>query len=365
MAEVFGRELGENAARQYAGDMAQMCDARAVEYRGGRASGIKGYEVYTGSGLTFSVLESRCMDIAQCSFRGKPISHIAKSGIADSRYYESQGEGWFRTYFAGLLTTCGLSNTCAPCTDEGIAYGMHGRISNTPAENVNVHAYWRDEEYIIELSGEIREAVFYGENLLLTRKIRTKLGSSEIEIHDSVRNEGFSTEPVMILYHLNFGFPLIDENGRLHLNPLSTEFFDGAAEKGREDMLRFQRPAHRYFRQVFIHRLEVNDEGQSICLIENEVSGIPWGVYVKKYEHQLPYLFEFKMMGQGDYQLGIEPANSGPYGRTEEKKAGRIQLIEPGETKQFDLVVGVVEGKDGLTRTRDTIMGTNSVNSGM
>jgi hypothetical protein len=356
MAEVFGKKLDEYTARQYTGDMSQMCDARAVEYRDGRASGVKAYEVYTGSGLTFSVLESRGMDIAQCAYRGKPISHIAKSGVANGTYYEPEGEGWFRTFFAGLLTTCGLSNTCAPCTDGGVSYGMHGRISNIPAENVNVRKYWQRDDYVIELSGEMREAVFYGENLLLTRRIRTKLGSREIEIHDSVRNEGFSSVPLMILYHFNFGFPLIDEKSFLHINPRETQFFDEAAEEGRKEMFRFQKPTHHYFRQVFIHRLEGNDEGQSTCLIESKGNGdIPWGVYLKKYENQLPYLFEFKMMGEGDYQLGIEPANSGPYGRREEKKAGRVRYIEPGETKNFDLLLGVVEGKDGLAGVRETM----------
>jgi hypothetical protein len=358
LAEIFGREYTQSEIKQYVGDISQICGTKVFDYSEGRAAGTKVIEVNTGSGLFFSVLADRALDIAHASYRGKGISHIAKSGIAHGSYYEPREDGWFRTFFAGLLTTCGLSNTCAPCDIEGIHFGLHGRLSNIPADKVNIGEYWENDDYIIEISGNIREAVFYGENLLLKRLIKTKLGAQHIEWHDTVVNEGYSSVPLMILYHFNLGFPLLNEKSRLYLRRESTSFFDEAAEKGENSMFEFQKPTHNYFRQVFIHSLEKEQDGRAtVALIDERDRANMWGVYLQKDESQLPYLFEFKMMGQSDYQLGLEPTNTGPYGRKEELQAGRIQMIEPGEERQFDLNLGIIDGNKKVERMKQMIVG--------
>ena len=85
---------------------------------------------------------------------------------------------------------------------QGQALGLHGRISHLPASNTWVDAGWRDDEYELWARGRMREAVVFGENLTLTRRVSAQLGSSTIQVRDVVVNEGQQTTPHMMLYHV-------------------------------------------------------------------------------------------------------------------------------------------------------------------
>jgi O-antigen/teichoic acid export membrane protein len=77
----------------------------------------------------------------------------------------------------GLFFTCGLQNICGPCETDGVEYPMHGRLRTTPAEHLCSDAYWDGEDYVLEVSGEMRESHLFGANLVLRRKIRSVYGS--------------------------------------------------------------------------------------------------------------------------------------------------------------------------------------------
>ena len=356
MALLWGREYTKGELVRYAGSMAQLAGARRCELKDGRAEGVAAIDVRTGSGLDFTVLPDRAMDIAWAGYKGKPLCLVTKNGIVSSRYYEPEGDGWFRSYFAGLLTSCGLSNTGAACEDGGQRYGQHGRLSSTPAAQVNVSERWNGDEYEIELEGRMRESNFYGENLLLTRTIRTALGWKKLVLRDVVENQGFSEVPLFLLYHFNAGFPLLDAGSRLLLNAAQTSFYDEAAQAGRGEMLAFQKPTHDYFRQVFFHRLRQDAEGNTLVAVVNDrLEGGPLGLYLKFNRRQLPEFFEFKMMGEGDYQLGLEPSNCLPMGRAAERARGGLKMIRPWEPQEFRIEIGVLEGEQEVARTAAAI----------
>jgi len=347
MATLWNKNYSKNDICQYAGSISQIAGAKMYELKDGKAFGVRGIDVKTGSGLEFTVLPDRGMDISWASFKGKPLSLITKNGIVGSKYYESRGDNWFRSYFGGLLTTCGLSNTGASCDVEGVHYGLHGRISNTPAERVAIEEEWQGDEYHISVKGNVRESSFYDENLLLTRKITTKLGGKSFAIHDTVENQGYSPVPAMLLYHINIGFPLLDENTRLLINTSATDFFDEAAEMGKDAMTVFQKPTHEYFRQVFLHTLKEDSEGNTLCAVINEkLDQDIQGLYIRFNRRQLPEFFEFKMMGQSDYQLGLEPSNCLPMGRAVEKERNGLPFLEGQESKDFTIEMGIIESQN-------------------
>lgn len=345
MARLFGRNMTRTELLRYVGSLGQVCGARPYILCDGKAAGARGIDLKTGGGLEVTLLPDRALDIPFASYKGTPLCHVTKTGVVASTYYEPEGEGWFRSYFAGLLSTCGLSNTGAPCEVDGQKYGQHGRIGNTPAEYVNVREAWDQNELEIEVSGSMREAVFYGENLFLTRKITTRMGEKRLFIHDQVENQGFSRVPLFLLYHFNIGFPLLDEGSELLLNASRTDFLDDAARGGQRDMLRFQEPTREYFRQVFFHTLRQDAESRTmVALVNRRLEGGPLGVYLRFDRSQLPEFFVFKMMGEGDYQLGLEPSNCLPMGRAFEKARGGWKYIEPQSVKSFDVEIGVIEG---------------------
>ena len=53
----------------------------------------------------------------------------------------------------------------------------------------------------------------------------------------------------------------------------------------------------------------------------------------------LPYLSEWKQMGQGEYVLGIEPGNCVPEGQVRNAEKGVLKTIAPGEKIRHKVVL--------------------------
>lgn len=349
MAILFGKEFTRNELMKRIGDISQVAGAKQVELKSGKAKGVSAIDVKTGTGFQFTVLPDRGMNIAWAEYKGIPLAFISKTGIVSPAFYEPEGVEWLRSFFAGLLTTCGLTHFGAPCVDQGESLGLHGRISNIPADDVNICNEWQGNDFIIKVTGNVKQSKVFGENLVLKREITAKLGENKLMIKDMVENCGFDEQPLMILYHCNFGYPIVSEKSRL-ITPKGTVIpKDEESKKGIESCYVFQEPTHQYKEQVFYHSLESNSEGITYgCLFNEELGTNGMGAYVKFNKNQLPYFIEWKQMGEGDYVVGMEPASWLGEGRAEARKRGELQFIAPGEIREFDLEIGVVESKEDI-----------------
>jgi galactose mutarotase-like enzyme len=342
VAWYLRRQWSRQELLRRVGSIAQLAGIKALEAADGVERGVRIFQVDTGSGLSFRVLADRALDISACSYKGVPLAWLSPSGEAHPSYYEAQELGWLRTFQGGLVATCGLDQFGAPSTDHGEAFGLHGRVSNVPAQQVSYGAYWEGEEYELDITGNVRQARLFGENLLLERKITTRLGSKRIRIDDTVTNEGFSPQPHMILYHCNLGFPLLDEGARLHLEADETVPRDGVAEAGLHEWRRFQPPTPGYLEQVFRHVAKADNEGMVRVVLENPGLGLSLALSYDK--ASLPHLFQWKMMGEGAYVLGLEPANSsGIEGRAIARQREDLPYLEPGESRSYWLELEVVD----------------------
>jgi len=162
----------------------------------------------------------RGMDIAWTQYRGMPVNYMSKTGIVSPAYYESEGMNWLHNFFAGTLTTCGLLNVGGPEKMEHPVigeriYGLHGRISNSGAEQVALFEGWENGKYVMKVSGMVQEGILHGEHLTLRREISTELGSKEFRIKDVVTNHAAVAQDIMLLYHINVGYPILDCGSRM------------------------------------------------------------------------------------------------------------------------------------------------------
>jgi hypothetical protein len=189
MAHYLGNNWKKAELLSYIGDPAQVAGAKVYEYSEGKAQGVRGVEVNTGSGFSFTVLPGRGMDIPEAYFKGVPIHMASGTGVTHPACYEEPGLGWLRSFYVGLLTTCGITNAGAPSVDQREPFGIHGRVANAAAENLCVDQRWEGDEYVITLKGKVREAKFFFENMSLTRIVEP--------------------QPLLMLYHFNYGFPLL------------------------------------------------------------------------------------------------------------------------------------------------------------
>jgi hypothetical protein len=336
MVKLFNHEWSKVELLRRVGHMDQLAGIRLTEAKDGKARGCRILDVWTGSGLRFQINADRALDICHCDFQGQPLNWRSPSGDVHPAFYEPEGIGWLRSFAGGLIVTCGLDQFGSPSSEGGKELGLHGRISHCPATRVNYRTYWAGDDYKLEISGEIRQGMIFGENLVLQRKITTSLGSNKIRIDDSVTNEGFETAPHMLLYHCNMGFPLVNETTQLKLESKATLPRDDNAAKGLADWSHFMPPTPCFQEQVFIHQLAAGKDGMAVVELSNPAVhlGMRWTIDATT----LPYLMEWKMMGEGSYIIGIEPANcNGLGGRAATREVGGLPVLKPGESRDYHM----------------------------
>ena len=337
--------IPEDEIKRYVGRLDQVAGIKTFILQDGKAWCSRCASIYNGSGLEFNVYLDRCMDISSARYKGIPLGWRSTPGDVAPFYYEAEGIRWLRSYFGGLLTTCGLTNVGPPCErSELTGDGLHGRISNTPAEDVCVERKWVEGKYELILRGKMRQSALFMENLVLEREIKTFLGAKSLWIKDVVTNEGFRRSPFMMLYHINLGWPVVNEKARVCIPAKATIPRDKPAEAGPDPWYVITSPADEYPERVYFHTVEENLDEVTIGIYHPEklFEEDFRGVYIKYNPKKLPKLVQWKMLGAGEYVIGLEPSTAGVLGRDETERRGEMDYLLPGEVRTYKVEIGVI-----------------------
>lgn len=322
------------------GKIDQIASIRRYTLDDGKGRGMRAWEVCNGSGLAFTVYPDKGLDIGPATFNGLPIAWMTPNGAVAPEFYNPDGFEWLRTWSGGLLTTCGLLNAGGPCETAEGPQGLHGRADHTPAEEVNSKGMWLDDgRYMLEVSGTIAHTKVFGEKLITRRTIRTYLGSPEIELIDRTENAGFATMPLMQLYHMNYGWPLVDESTEIVTAEHEAIPQNDWCRANLADWAKFQPPTPGIAEQVFYHDIPADASGMCRVSLVNRNRGLKLNLSFRKAE--LPYLVQWKMPGCGEYVCGLEPANCFPEGQNAIAKRGILRHIEPGQVIETRLAVSI------------------------
>ncbi|MGI6200761.1 MAG: aldose 1-epimerase family protein [Christensenellales bacterium] len=320
----------------YIGQEGQIRGVEEHRLIGGRGDGMRLFEVRNGLGLAFTVSADRCADISRLSFKGDNYGYFAPCGYVAPAYYDDQGEGFLKSFTAGFLTTCGLTAVGAPCTDMGEALPLHGSIGNTPAERMS----WEMEEGQIRLRAVIRDGRLFARKLALTRQIVCSTERNAFSIEDTVENQGDQSSPLMLLYHMNLGYPLLSEQLQLHI-PAQRVLARNA--HAAEDLARWDQmlpPTAGFEEQCYYHQF---DGEQGLAAAYNPALGK--GLAIRFPTECLDHFTQWKMMGVRDYVLGLEPGNCHPDGRDKMRAQGKLKTLAPGQRRRFTVQVEMIEGE--------------------
>ena len=158
------------------------------------------------------------MDISYAEYQGIPLCWRSGTGDVAPTYYNPEGSEWLRGFAGGLLTTCGMTYLGDPEEDQGQNLGLHGRVSYLPADNIWVDSRWEGNRYIMWAQGKVSEIKALGPHLLRTRRISTELGATKLHIEDVIENIDYRESPLMYLFHINAGFPIVDDEAEFISN---------------------------------------------------------------------------------------------------------------------------------------------------
>lgn len=315
---------------KYIGNLSQIGGCRNYTLNDGWGRGMRATDINTGAGLQFTVLPDRGMDISLASFKGTNLVYLTCNGETHPAYFEPEGIGWLRTFAAGLLTTCGLTYLGPPTIDEGETLGLHGRYSTLPAKQFADFSGWVGDEYHLTVKGIVEEGFLFGKKLRMEREITSVSGENRIRMTDTITNFGSAASPYTILYHMNFGYPLLSDSAELIIDPAESLPRDADAVPGINEFRNFIKPQQSYPEQVFFHTMKGDQEANTSVKLQNKMLGIAVSLHFNTM--QLPYLMEWKMMGEGEYVIGLEPANVLCKSRNVLREEGKLPMLQPGET---------------------------------
>lgn len=327
---------------RYIGHPSQLCGIDEVQLTRGKGKGMTLLEVRNGKGLQLTLSADRAMDIARLTFRGHNMGWFSPCGYVAPAYYDAVGAGFLKSFTGGFLTTCGLTAVGSPCHDDGQDLPLHGRISNTPCEQFS---YEETEDALI-IRARVREAAVFGEQMLLHREITCSKRDHTVTLCDTVENVGSKPTPCMILYHFNMGYPLLSESAKL---VIPNNGVVGRTPEAQADIARaltVESPRADYAEQCFFYDVKEKD-GMAACGIYNP--DIQAGLVMRFDKTTLNKFTQWKMMGEHEYVLGLEPGNCIPDGRDAVRQKGELTLLNPGEKASFTTVLFFTETESDVT----------------
>lgn len=294
--------------KKYVGHIDQLLRVKRIRLQDGKADGITMLDVQNRSGMHFNVNVSRGLDITNVEFLGQNLGFISPCGIVSPEYFDDKGLGFLKSFTAGFMTTCGLKVVGAPCEYDGKTYGLHGNVSHTPAEDVTYVIEEDEENPYVKITGIVRDAVIFGDKLVLKREIKCGYKKRKITIKDRVINEGYTKAHHMILYHCNIGYPLLTEKSEIFIPSKEIKARTTHAEKGIKDWMKSEVPDEHYEEMCYYHTLKSDERKMTAVAVFNYELNM--GVAIEFDTHSLDQFIQWKMMGAGDYVMGLEPCNS-------------------------------------------------------
>jgi hypothetical protein len=332
---------------------------------------VKKYSLHGGKqeGVDVILIDNGMTQIAICPTRGMGILWAKRQDvrlgwnspvkeIVNPKWINLSsrgGLGWLEG-FNEFVCRCGMEWAGHPGTDKFInnvgeeatmELTLHGRVENLPASEVEV-VVEREAPYRIKVRGRVDERMFYGPKLELWTELSTEPGTPMFRIHDTLTNRGAAEQEFQVIYHSNFGAPLLEKGSRFigtvgHVTP-----FNAHAAEGIASYTEYSGPTLGFVEQVYKIRPQTIS-GQAMGMLVNaggdKAASIAFSV------DQLPYLTLWKNTNAEaeGYVTGIEPGTGFPHNRRIERSKGRVPKLAAGASRSFDVDYAIYLGSGEVT----------------
>jgi len=317
------------------------CHVSLRRLRGGLSDGVDVVHVQCGE-LALDVLPTRGMGLWKVWMGDQEIGWKSPiRGPVHPKFVpltEPSGLGWLDG-FDELLVRCGLESNGAPDFDgkNRLIYPLHGRIANRPAHRVELFVDREGGE--MSLTGVVEETRFHFVKLRLTSTITVRLGEPVLRIRDEVENFSGGPAEMQMLYHINFGQPLLDPGSRFVAPVRRVVPRDARAADGIHTWNRYADPIVGYAEEVYFLELIGDAHGNTETLLKNAAEDRGVSIHVNTQQLPCYTLWKNTITESDGYTTGLEPGTNFPNPRTFEHQRGRVVRLDSGATTAFDLTL--------------------------
>ncbi|WP_455818573.1 aldose 1-epimerase family protein [Pseudomonas cerasi] len=324
---------------------------------GGKQEGSKVLTITSKNGLTISLSPTRGMDLLKVTGHGvrlgwdSPVKEVVNP--ANINLESRNGLGWLEG-FNEMMVRCGFEWTGHPVTKDGVIYTLHGKAGNTPASKVEVIV---DDQapHEIRIRGLLKETTFKKANLETWTELRYVPGSNAFTVHDVLTNQADYPHDYQIIYHSNFGTPILEKDARFIAPLKSVSPFNDYAKKGLDSWNVYGAPTKDFDEMVFNLTPKAYSNGKTLAAVINSKGDK--GASIEFDTHQLPLLTMWKntdTLKQG-YVTGIEPGTNYAYPVTIEKEQGRVKQLQPGQSTTFTLTYTLLKDASAVQKVEQRV----------
>ncbi|CAG9132722.1 unnamed protein product [Plutella xylostella] len=325
--------------------------------RGGKQEGSKVLTVTSQNGLTIALSPTRGMDLLHVSGHGvrlgwdSPVQEVVNPTYINLE--SRNGLGWLDG-FNEMMVRCGFEWSGHPVTKDGVLYTLHGRAGNTPASKVEVTV---DEKapHEIRIRGLLKEVTFKKAKLEIWTELRYVPGSDSFTVHDVLTNHADYAHDYQIIYHSNFGTPILEKDARFIAPLKSVSPFNDYAKSGLTRWNIYGAPTKDFDEMVFNLAPKADSDSKTVAALINSKGDK--GASIEFDIRQLPLLTLWKntdTLKQG-YVTGIEPGTNYAYPVTIEEAQGRVKRLQPGQSAEFALTYSLLKDASAVQKVEQRV----------
>lgn len=293
-------------------NFAQVASIRRYTLTEGVGKGLDIIDCDNGK-IRFLLNISKACDIMQLYHEGQNVSFVSKNGFTKRELpFLSRFEG-------GMLYTCGLDNV-----GDREGYPLHGTFHNIPGDIVRAEC----NESGIVVEAIIRDTALFGKNLVMKRKIYSNINSESVTIEDTLVNEGYKDEEYCLLYHINVGYPMLDEGVKIIADTERIEPRNDWAKEKEGTMYEMSDAIPNQEETCYFIQMKKPE-----ISVVNEKIGKKFTISYSG--ETLPHFIEWKSMASGDYALGLEPCT------TELDERFAYKILKAQEKIDFSVVISI------------------------
>ena len=327
-----------------------------TQLQGGKQQGVELVTLTVGT-MCLRIVPTRGLGVLDVTVNGvrfgwdSPVKEVVNPAFINQE--AGGGLGWLEG-FNEMLVRCGYEWSGHPGEDRGQFLSLHGRVQNTPASQV-VLTVEQQPPYRVSLSGRVDEKRFKQVDFETQMTLIMTPDKPELTVKDRLTNQGDYEKEYQVIYHNNFGTPVLEEGGRVELAAHEVSPFNEQAKAGLAHWQEVNAPTKGFDEQVFNIKPKADAQGESVAMLFNQSKDK--GVAVSYSLKQLPVFTFWKntdTLKQG-YVIGLEPGTSYAYNRRYQRDLGLVPTIGAGESKDFDLTFSFLTSEAEVATQRARI----------
>ncbi len=325
--------------------------------RGGLREGVEVIEVDNGT-FRFVVVPTRGMGLWKASLGSIQLgwNSPVKGPVHPAFVHlnEASGIGWLDG-FDELLVRCGLESNGAPDFNPNgtVRHGLHGKVANIPAHRVEVTIDSDSGE--IAVTGVVDESRLFGNKLRMTSTISTQVGRAGLTVSDTIANLSAEPSELELLYHVNFGMPLVMQGAKVVVPIAKMAPRDAAGVSNFGEWETYGPESPGLPEAVFFFDLAADAAGRTRVLLHN--ASADQGVSLAFNKRQLPCftLWKNRQAAADGYVTGLEPSINFPNRKSFEKEKGRVAVLAPGESRSYEVTLVVHPDAAGVETAKKAV----------